>query len=167
MVTDDRGAGRGPSLAGAAWPAALVAGPVFCTAAMLASLYMHLPHVIAISLEDLAGFLVILVAACIFGTLVSFPPILAAIAMLRWLGSRVVPARSQIAWFAFGGAAGAGFAQALGMNFGSGEITFAIVVTTLVCALVAQRRLYGAPPQFKEEKTFPFTREVDGLPAAG
>lgn len=163
MFADDHSAGRGPSLAGAAWPAALAAGPVFCTAAMLATLYMQLPRVILVSLEDAAGFLVILVTACIFGTLVSFPPILAACATLRCLGLRVGPARSRFAWLAMGGALGAGFTGAFDLDFGSGEVTFAIIVTSLICGLVAQRRLHGA----LEERPCAVTGQVDGLTAIG
>lgn len=134
--------GRFPSVASAIWPAALAAGPIFLTAAALATLYLELPRPVVVPLQSILHFLFLLIPATVVGTILATLPVLLAAAMLHWLGRHSDVLRSTMAWVAVGAGAGALLAWLIDTGFQERQLGFALTATAATCALITRRRLY-------------------------
>ena len=126
--------------AGPTLRACMVAGPIFLTSAVLASLYLKLPKPILMSPKDVFGFLFILIPALPIGFLLALVPVMIGTGLLWLLGEKDRRFRTPVLWVATGAGAGALLAMTLGVASEPRYAGFALVVTSAVCALVSRKQ---------------------------
>ena len=125
----------------AALPASAAAGPIFLLSLGAAQAYALVPQPIPIDLGSLAIYLAFaLVPAAIFGFVIGFVPNAIGTHVLSKAGETSQTARAPIFWVGIGAALGFGFAVLIGVFRDSPAGTFALVLTSAICAGLCRAR---------------------------
>ena len=125
-------------MSGAILYACLLAGPVFLTSTALASLYLKLPQPILVSGSEFGLFLMMMLPALIVGFLLALVPVTLGTAALFALGEKNAAFRLPGMWAAVGAASGIALTILFKLEGPWREVSFALVVTSAVCARMAR-----------------------------
>ena len=128
----------GERMSGSILYACLIAGPVFLTSLVSASLYLKLPQPIVVSAGEFGAFVVLILPALIVGFLLALIPVTIGTAALFTLGEQNAAFRLPGVWTAVGAAIGIALVILLQLAGPWREAGFALVVTSAVCARVAR-----------------------------
>ena len=133
-----------PSFRGAC-RAILIAGPLFVSLIGAALFYMQMPAAIDFDPAAIIMIPTILLFALIFGPFVACLPILVGTIAMQGMADKIPILSARPAWAATGLAIGAGVAYASDLLQGSGETSFALILTCCVSAWLCHGRANGQP----------------------
>ena len=122
---------------GAILQATAVAGPVFLACLVGGMLWDFVPRPIPFEPVAILQFMLALCVAFFLGSIIAFVPVAIGTLAMSALAERWEAARSVPAWAAAGAMSSGGILLLLGQA--PGEIAFAFVSTSMVCAMVARR----------------------------
>ena len=116
--------------------ASALAGPVFLTCLVAAMFWDLVPRPISIEPAFILQFFIALAIALSFGTIIAFVPVAVGTLAMSALAERWEAARALPAWAAAGAACGGILVLLVGAQDAN---AFALVATSLVCAVVSRR----------------------------
>ena len=122
---------------GSVLQATAVAGPVFLTCLVGAMLWDFVPRPIPFEPIAILQFVLALFVAFFVGAIIAFVPVAIGTLAMSALAERWEAARAMPVWAAAGAMSGGGILLLLGRA--PSAIAFALVATSIVCALVARR----------------------------
>jgi hypothetical protein len=131
------------SAGAAALPASAAAGPLFLTILAAITLYGRLPQPIVLSGGELAGFVVALPFAAIFGFPIAYLPNVAGTKLMAAISDNSAVAREPSVWMCAGGALIAVVIFGLDPQI-EAPVGLSLILTSAICARIC-RACYAGP----------------------